>query len=219
MRVITMALTRAPALSAGRARALVPASSSIATLVQQPVLGRQMSMLSAWHHLHARAAISQRLLESKLPLCVLPAKPTGSVSCYSTSTSRVGEASPSSPAAHTSKPTAAASATAPRQAVGAAARVYSSHIVGDREILSQLKQVPEKCAAGPEIMDSIVKVFTVHSRPNHFLPWQVGWGAGERMAAIILCLHTGPYPCPSPQHLSTCCCTHTLVVKSDQACA
>jgi hypothetical protein len=23
------------------------------------------------------------------------------------------------------------------------------------------------------VLDSIVKVFTVHSRPNHFLPWQV----------------------------------------------
>jgi S1-C subfamily serine protease len=31
---------------------------------------------------------------------------------------------------------------------------------------------PERYAKGAEILDSIVKVYTVHSRPNYFLPWQ-----------------------------------------------
>ncbi|GFH06045.1 trypsin family [Haematococcus lacustris] len=42
----------------------------------------------------------------------------------------------------------------------------------DTKLLQQLRQNPASFAQGHEILDSIVKVFTVHSRPNHFLPWQ-----------------------------------------------
>ncbi|GAX81160.1 hypothetical protein CEUSTIGMA_g8593.t1 [Chlamydomonas eustigma] len=51
-------------------------------------------------------------------------------------------------------------------------RQYSSHIKGDRTLLEMLKHQPSKFAQGPAILDSIIKVFTVHSKPNHFLPWQ-----------------------------------------------
>jgi len=51
-------------------------------------------------------------------------------------------------------------------------RRYSQHIKGDYNLLQQLSQPPEAYAEGPAILDSIVKVYTVHSKPNHFLPWQ-----------------------------------------------
>jgi len=49
----------------------------------------------------------------------------------------------------------------------------SHTIKGNRDLLSQLSTSPASFATGAqEVLDSIVKVYTVHSRPNYFLPWQ-----------------------------------------------
>ncbi|MEW5297330.1 MAG: hypothetical protein WDW36_000546 [Sanguina aurantia] len=51
------------------------------------------------------------------------------------------------------------------------ARSYSQHVKGNLDILRQLL-VPPQVYAKDNSLDSIIKIFTVHSRPNHFLPWQ-----------------------------------------------
>ncbi|KAL6765377.1 trypsin family [Haematococcus lacustris] len=73
-----------------------------------------------------------------------------------------------------SLPNSTQASHSPSPSLGQAAprRVFSSHIQGDTKLLQQLRQNPASFAQGHEILDSIVKVFTVHSRPNHFLPWQ-----------------------------------------------
>lgn len=41
-----------------------------------------------------------------------------------------------------------------------------------RKLQEELGNEPAEFASGSAVLDSIVKVFTVHSRPNYFLPWQ-----------------------------------------------
>lgn len=51
-------------------------------------------------------------------------------------------------------------------------RQLSSHIKMDASLLNQLRDKPKSFAQGAAILDSIIKVYTVHSKPNNFLPWQ-----------------------------------------------
>lgn len=78
-------------------------------------------------------------------------------------------------------------------------RSLSSHIKGDVNLLKQLLEAPAAYAQGPEILDSIVKVYTVHSRPNYFLPWQV-------------CRHMHKQPLSFPQANVACVCWCRLAV-------
>eukprot|EP00197_Chlamydomonas_leiostraca_P015336 CAMPEP_0202861036 /NCGR_PEP_ID=MMETSP1391-20130828/2572_1 /ASSEMBLY_ACC=CAM_ASM_000867 /TAXON_ID=1034604 /ORGANISM="Chlamydomonas leiostraca, Strain SAG 11-49" /LENGTH=647 /DNA_ID=CAMNT_0049540355 /DNA_START=61 /DNA_END=2004 /DNA_ORIENTATION=- len=182
-----MALARASSLGAGRAQQIAPVSNALAASVLHPngrMAVRPMSMLGAWSqlHAHAQASSSDRIRGHQQHSSTMCSRPMGSVLCFSTSAGSMDrqESAGSSAPAPGGQWTAAAAAAHPSapavegQAppLGAAARVYSSHIVGDHEVLRQLEQPPAQCASGPEILDSIVKVFTVHSRPNHFLPWQ-----------------------------------------------
>lgn len=63
-------------------------------------------------------------------------------------------------------------------------------VKGDTTLLNTLLTPPGTYAHGQSVLDSIVKVYTVHSRPNHFLPWQnhpkrestgTGWVVHDRL--------------------------------------
>lgn len=61
-------------------------------------------------------------------------------------------------------------------------RSYSQHIKSDGELLAALAEAPLAYAEGMgSVLDSIIKIYTVHSRPNYTLPWQVGARAGQCM--------------------------------------
>ncbi|PNW88079.1 hypothetical protein CHLRE_01g013300v5 [Chlamydomonas reinhardtii] len=52
-------------------------------------------------------------------------------------------------------------------------RSYSQHIKSDGELLAALAEAPLAYAEGMgSVLDSIIKIYTVHSRPNYTLPWQ-----------------------------------------------
>ena len=85
------------------------------------------------------------------------------------STSSATTAGPQSPEAPPEPSTPGGGASLPSRCTS---RKYSSHIIANFDVLQQLKDKPPSFAKGGDILDSIVKVYTVHSRPNHFLPWQ-----------------------------------------------
>ncbi|KAG2493576.1 hypothetical protein HYH03_008095 [Edaphochlamys debaryana] len=52
-------------------------------------------------------------------------------------------------------------------------RAYSQHIKADKALLASLVEPPAQYARGMgSVLDSIIKIYTVHSRPNYTLPWQ-----------------------------------------------
>ncbi|KAG2444359.1 hypothetical protein HXX76_001115 [Chlamydomonas incerta] len=69
---------------------------------------------------------------------------------------------------------AAATMPAPRHTgVFQPSRSYSQHIKSDGELLAALSEAPLAYAEGMgSVLDSIIKIYTVHSRPNYTLPWQ-----------------------------------------------
>ncbi len=70
--------------------------------------------------------------------------------------------------------TSAAVVTAPpRPGTFTPTRSYSQHIKSDKALLAALNQPPRTYAHGMQsVLDSIIKIYTVHSRPNYTLPWQ-----------------------------------------------
>ncbi|KXZ41883.1 hypothetical protein GPECTOR_252g630 [Gonium pectorale] len=91
------------------------------------------------------------------------------------SPSSASPASTSSPATASAPSTTAAapSTTAAALRPFAPARSYSSHIKSDAALLAALADGPAAYARGMgSVLDSIIKIYTVHSRPNYTLPWQ-----------------------------------------------
>jgi S1-C subfamily serine protease len=68
---------------------------------------------------------------------------------------------------------AAAAAASAAAATFIPTRSYSQHIKSDRALLAALHHPPQQYAHGmASMLDSIIKIYTVHSRPNYTLPWQ-----------------------------------------------
>ncbi|GLI61623.1 hypothetical protein VaNZ11_004041 [Volvox africanus] len=98
-----------------------------------------------------------------------PPPPPGSVRASPTATPKAATAT----ATGATTASAAATAVAPVAAAFTPTRSYSQHIKSDRALLATLKDAPQQYARGMgSVLDSIIKIYTVHSRPNYTLPWQ-----------------------------------------------
>ncbi|GIM10261.1 hypothetical protein Vretimale_14052 [Volvox reticuliferus] len=96
-------------------------------------------------------------------------QPSGCVRASATSASNAATATAST----ATTATAAATAVAPVAAAFTPTRSYSHHIKSDRALLATLQEAPLQYARGMgSVLDSIIKIYTVHSRPNYTLPWQ-----------------------------------------------
>eukprot|EP00798_Chlamydomonas_sp_ICE-L_P019920 gene19920-26624_t len=100
-----------------------------------------------------------RSLNANQPRHAKPERPCGSqLACYSTSGVHAAGAAVDAPVPSSSTPTIV--------------RDFSSHIKGNYDLLQALKEEPKHFADGDVLLDSIIKIYTVSSKPNHFLPWQ-----------------------------------------------
>ncbi len=148
-------------------RAFASSRRAAAAAAPLPVVSAQPQLQPHLQHSSSSSSSRREQLQLRRITC-LSTSSDGAVATASN-----GVAAPLPAAQPTLGVSSAQTLTGPVILGQAAARVYSSSIQGNQDLLQQLLRPPAAYAQGHDILDSIVKVFTVHSRPNNFMPWQV----------------------------------------------